>query len=411
LPTVETSRHLDCFRAPSQEGVDKSFGPAIPGRRVILVAPSPPPSGGMALQARLLERLLCRDGHSVLFIASNPPFPEGLRFLDRLRGVRPFLRLVMSSIRLWRAADKADVIHVFAASWLYFFVVVWPAVLVGRLRRTPVILNYRGGEAARFFRFFGWAAAPAFKLASAVTAPSEFIAEVIRECFTVAVQIVPNIVDLSCFNYRARTGIRPRMVVARHLERSYDIESVLKAFRRVQEHHVNASLRIAGTGSQESYLRRLASTWSLRNVEFLGHVPHDDLARIYDECDIMLNASLIDNFPGALVEASAAGLVVVTTCAGGIPFLYEDGESALLVKPGDWESLAQAVERILTEPALAQRLAAKALAVAAKCDWRYVRQSLHSSYGFFRSDGRENKIISKAQRCWPKRKESREKML
>src|SRR5215471_15478231 len=89
--------------------------------RVLLVAPSPPPYGGMALQARMLEQLLRKDGHAVMFLPSNLPFPDRLRFLDVLRGVRPFLRCAMLSVKLWREVPQTGVIHVFAASWLYFF--------------------------------------------------------------------------------------------------------------------------------------------------------------------------------------------------------------------------------------------------------------------------------------------------
>ena len=53
--------------------------------KVLLVAPAPPPYGGMALQARKLETLLRGDGHHVSFFASNLAFPGWLRPLDRLR--------------------------------------------------------------------------------------------------------------------------------------------------------------------------------------------------------------------------------------------------------------------------------------------------------------------------------------
>jgi len=350
--------------------------------RVLLVAPSPPPYGGMAIQARLLEELLRRDGHSVVFFPSNIPFPEWIRFLDRLRYVRTVVRLVMIWMTLWRKIRQAEVVHVFAASWVYFFAVVCPAVLYGRLQGKQVILNYRGGDARQFFRVYGWAVKPVFTLASVVSAPSQFLATVIRDCFRVPVLIVPNILNGSVFQYRQRIAFQAKMLVTRHLEKIYDVESALKALRKLQERYPEASLWIAGTGSQEEYLRGLVSTWNLKNVRFLGHVSHADLAGIYDQCDILLNASRVDNFPGALLEASGAGLVVVSTCAGGIPFMFENGKSALLVQPGDWEGLARAVESVLQCPSLAPSLVAQASALARECDWKQVRLSVYKAYGF-----------------------------
>jgi len=350
--------------------------------RVLLVAPAPPPYGGMALQARKLEELLRQDGHAVIFLPSNLPFPHRFRFLEAVRGLRPFLRCWMLSIRLWKEVLLADVVHIFAASWLYFFVVVAPAVFIGRLRGKKTVLNYRGGEAASFFCRFGWAAKPVFATAGAVTAPSEFLAGLIRHRFAVPVRIVPNILDISVFRYRERRPIRAKMIVARHLEPAYDVEMVITAFRAIREYCPEASLWIAGTGSEEARLRGLVACWGLEDVRFLGHIAHEDLPSIYDQCDILLNASHIDNFPGALVEAAAAGLVIVSTAAGGIPYIYENGKSALLVEPGDWRGMARAVLKVLKSSSLVSSLTAQAAAKARECEWEQVRQALYRAYDF-----------------------------
>ena len=349
---------------------------------VLLVAPSPPPYGGMALQARMLDQLLRKDGHEVIFLPSNLPFPDRLRFLDALRGLRPFLRCTMLSLKLWKRVPQADVVHVFAASWLYFFLVAAPVFVVGRICGKRTVLNYRGGEAARFFRWFGWAAKPVFRMADVVIAPSEFLAGLIRNRFQVPVQIVPNILDLSAFRHRERTSLQPKMIVARHLEPAYDVELVVTAFRAIREEYPEASLWIAGTGSQETRLRGLVSAWNLENVRFLGYVAHDDLPGIYDQCDILLNGSRIDNFPGALVEAAAAGLVIVSTNAGGIPYIYENRKTALLVEPGDWQALAQAVIKVLKSESLAVSLTTQAAVQARAFEWVEVRRALYRAYGF-----------------------------
>jgi glycosyltransferase involved in cell wall biosynthesis len=330
----------------------------------------------------MLEQLLLKDGFRVVFLPSNLPFPRWLRFLEALRGLRPFLRCALLSAKLWKEVPEADVVHVFTASWLYFFVVATPAFIVGRIRGKHTVLNYRGGEAGRFFRWFGWAAKPVFKLAGVVVTPSEFLAKLIRDRFGIPVQIVPNILDLSAFRYRKRMPFMPRMVVARHLEPAYDVETVVTAFRAVQAEYPEASLWICGTGSQESHLRGLVAGWGLKNVRFLGHVAHQDLPAIYDQCDILLNGSRIDNFPGALVEGTAAGMVVVSTDAGGIPYIYAHEKTALLVKPGDWLALAQAVIKVLKTPSLALNLTTQAVPMVREFEWAEVRRELYRVYGF-----------------------------
>ena len=182
----------------------------MPHPPIVVIAPQAPPYGGMALQAEKLVRLLRQEGHSVAFLASNPSFPHGLGFVNRLRGVRPFVRSVMIAKRLRVELRRAEVVHVLAASWLYFFLVVAPAVLLARLSGKRVIVNYRSGEGREFFRSYGWLAAPVFRHASGVTAPSRFLAEAIRERFGLTVKIVPNIVDLTAFRYRQRSRYEPQ---------------------------------------------------------------------------------------------------------------------------------------------------------------------------------------------------------
>ncbi len=356
-------------------------------REVLIIGPKVPPYGGMAIQGRLMQELMTAEGVNVSFLASNLPFPRGLAFLDRFRGVRPFLRSMHFSYRLWRMLGPVEVIHVMACSWLYFFLIVCPALLIGRARGKRVILNYRGGQADDFLRRSAFVLRIFFRMAHAVTAPSQFLVNVLARRIGVAVQIVPNIVNFKRFRYRERNPVEPKMIVTRHLLQLYGIESVIRAFREVQQRHAGASLLIVGTGDQEKYLRGLVAEWKLRNVEFLGYIPQERLPEIYDRCDILLNGSLADNFPGSLVEAAACGLVVVSTCAGGIPYIFENDKSAILVNPGDWAGLAAGVLRVLAQPALAARLRAEALRQCRQYEWKNIRRLLYRIYGFAENFG------------------------
>jgi glycosyltransferase involved in cell wall biosynthesis len=353
-----------------------------PRSTIIVIAPQVPPYGGMALQAEKLVRLLRQEGHAVVFLPSNPSLPRGLGFAERLRGIRPFVRSAVIANRLRAELGRAEVVHVLAASWLYFFLVVAPAVLLSRLSSRRVIINYRSGAGREFFRSYGWLAAPVFRLASEVTAPSGFLAEAIQNRFGLPVKIVPNIVDLKAFRYRHRSRYEPRCLVTRHLEKMYGVDSVVQAFGRVQKRFPEASLEIAGTGSEEERLRELVIQSGLKNVRFCGHIPHADLPALYDRSDILLNGSRVDNFPGSLVEASAAGLAVVSSNAGGIPAMYENGKTAILVEPGDWQGLAEGVEALVDNPSLGARLTSAAFQICRQCEWESVRDLLYESYGF-----------------------------
>jgi phenylacetate-CoA ligase len=259
---------------------------------------------------------------------------------------------------------------------------VAPAVVLARLAEKKVIVNYRSGAAREFFQSYGWLAAPVFRLASGVTAPSRFLAETIRDRFGMPVKIIPNIVDLKAFRYRLRNRYEPKVLVTRHLEKMYGVDTVLRAFGRIQERFPEASLEIAGSGSEDGRLRAMVAAAGLTNVYFRGYVPQSELPALYERSDILLNGSYVDNFPGSLLEASAAGLAVVSTNAGGIPAMYEHRGTAMLVDPGDWQGLAAAVEELIGDPCLGIRLTSAAFQLCRQCEWENVRGTLYESYGF-----------------------------
>jgi glycosyltransferase involved in cell wall biosynthesis len=336
----------------------------------------------MAIQAEKLARLLRQDGHHVVSIPSNLPFPKALRSVERLRGVRPFVRSAVFTWKLLRCAPAADVIHVLAASWLYFFLVVAPAVVIARVARRRVIVNYRSGAAREFFRSYGFFAALVFRLASEITAPSRFLAEAIHARFGLRVRIVPNMVDLAAFPYRERSQFAPRFLAVRHLEKMYGVDCVLRAFAAIQQQFPKASLEVAGAGSEDASLRKFVSEAGLRNVCFRGQVAHSDVPALHARADILLNGSHVDNFPGSLVEASASGLAVVSTNVGGIPAIYEHGKTALLVADGDWQAMAEAAIAVLQDSSLGVGLTSAGAEMVREYDWAQVRLLLYESYGF-----------------------------
>jgi glycosyltransferase involved in cell wall biosynthesis len=364
------------------------------GRGVLLVSPKVPPYGGIAIQADQMQRRMNQEGIHTGFLASNYRFPPRFAWMERIRGVRPFLRSTFMCRELWRISPEYEVVHIMACSWLYFFVVVIPALMISRIRGATVVLNYRGGEADDFFARCAWVLKPFFRLAHIVTVPSGFLAGVLKRRIGVVAQIVPNLVALDRFHYRERLRLRPRMIVTRHLLKLYDCESVLKAFREVQVQYPEASLKVAGTGDQEQYLRGLAAEWQLQNVDFIGYVPQAELPAIYDECDILLNGSHADNFPGSLVEAAASGLAVISTNAGGIPWIFENGRSAVLVDPGDWRGLAGGVLRVLQHPEFAVSLREHARRDCVQYEWSAIRRRLYSIYGFKPNPGQATQLAT-----------------
>jgi glycosyltransferase involved in cell wall biosynthesis len=150
----------------------------------------------------------------------------------------------------------------------------------------------------------------------------------------------------------------------------YRIPDVLAAFSFVKAAFPEAKLTLVGTGPLASQLRKLSAEMDLRDVFFAGAVRHDQIADWYDTHDVFINASAIDNLPVSLLEAFAAGLPVVSTDAGGIPYLVDHGRTGLLSPVGEPARLAESVMQLLGDPVLASDLASHARKECAKysCD-------------------------------------------
>ena len=89
--------------------------------------------------------------------------------------------------------------------------------------------------------------------------------------------------------------------------------------------------------------------------------PHAAVMSAWSRCTIALMPSLIlDACPTVTMEAMAMGRPVVASRIGGLPDIVVDGETGLLVPPGDWRALQQAIQRLLDDPALRERLGAMA---------------------------------------------------
>src|SRR4029079_207640 len=121
--------------------------------------------GGMASQALLLQRMLEDDGIPADLLGQKQPFVRPLRLVERVPVLRALLRTGVFCVRIWRRCRTIPVVHILAASWLHFFLVVCPAILIGRLRGSRVILNYRGGLAGEFLERCAWLARPWFRMA------------------------------------------------------------------------------------------------------------------------------------------------------------------------------------------------------------------------------------------------------
>ncbi|MFZ4289639.1 glycosyltransferase family 4 protein [Variovorax sp. HJSM1_2] len=349
------------------------------GLRVGLVGPLPPPAGGMANQARQLAELLNPVCQTVAFVQTNAPYPA--RWIERLPVVRAGFRLLPYLWKLWRTAGEVDVLHIMANSGWSWHLFAAPAIWIAWLRHVPVIVNYRGGEAADFLQKAQRIVQCSMSRVAVLAVPSGFLQAVFGR-FGMSATVLPNIIDLTRFSPRGgRDPMSAHVIVARNLEPLYDNTSAIRAFQQVQQVLPRARLTIAGSGPEAEALQALVTALGLEKcVTFTGRLDRDAMARLFRDADVMLNPSLADNMPNSVLEAMASGVPVVSTNVGGVPYLVEDGKTALLVPPSDPAALASASLRLLQDEQLWTCLQQAGLAQVQRYTWANVAPVLGRLY-------------------------------
>jgi glycosyltransferase involved in cell wall biosynthesis len=150
-----------------------------------------------------------------------------------------------------------------------------------------------------------------------------------------------------------------------HLKPEKGPDVLVRAAALVQREKPDAACVVVGDGYQRDEVSRMAAGLGV-DVRLLGVRP--DARALCAQFDVFVMPSRSEGLPVALLEAMALSRPIVATTAGGIPEVVRDGETALLVPPGDPAALAEAILRLLNDVDLAARLGAAAAEVA-KRDW------------------------------------------
>ena len=345
---------------------------------ITLIAPSLDMFGGQGVQARALADALRRDGYLLTFVPIDPRFPAPLRWVRRYRYVRTVLNEALYVSRL-SALREADVIHVFSASYWSFLLAPVPAILAAKILRKPVVLHYHSGEAADHLVRWRRTVTPFLRMVDEIVVPSSYLQRVFASHGYQA-RVIPNLIDTTRFRYRERTSPRPLLLSVRNLETHYRVSNTVLAFARVKQRYPEATLTIAGFGTQERKLRRLVESIGVTGVRFVGSVEPTALPAVYDAADIFLNSSVVDNQPVSILEAFAAGLPVISTPIGDIPSMLRDGEAGLLVAPEDPAAMADAITRLLEDQSLALRMTRCARNEVERYTWPRVRELWSTLY-------------------------------
>jgi len=312
-------------------------------------------------------------------------FPSGNRPLNQLESI-PVLPMAVYMITglagaLQLAAQwKPHVIH---GNWILPTGLI--AALAGRFLRIPVLNTARGmdvriSERQPLRALFGLAV----RLSDMATVVSSSMRT--RTCLEHA-SITPTGVDDAFFDVH-RGRITKTILYTRSLERVYDAETLIRAMPIVRERVPEGRLIIAGSGSQEVFLRTLArNTGPGDSITFLGLVPSDHIPALMEQASVFVSPALSDGTSIALMEAIAAGLIPVVTDIDANRPLIRNGMDGLLFEPGNEKDLAEKIITAFSGAIPPGTLDIKRKEYRSRVSWRSVAGDFISLYKGF-SQGR-----------------------
>ena len=262
--------------------------------------------------------------------------------------VPPLLASMTRSAR--RAARRADVVH---AHWL-------PNGLAAALAGKPFVLTLHGTDVALAERAPALAR-PVVRRARVVIGVSRALAGAAARLGASDARVVPNGVAIP--DEVVGEADPPEVLYAGRLSPEKGIEDLLAAAGGLH-------LVVAGDGPLRPQVPQAR-----------GMLPRDELSRLYGRAAVVVFPSRRDGYPVACAEAMAHGRPVVAPAVGGLPDMVVDGETGLLVPPGDPRALRAAIDRLLADADLRRRLgAAGRERIASLSSWERVIDDTLAAY-------------------------------
>lgn len=348
--------------------------------KIILATPLVPPEiGGPATYLKKLVSLLHaeHDLTIVAYASTAEKLPGAqLRTVSKQRPLP--LRLIKFFLVLYKEAKNADVIYVQNA-----VAAGLPAALVGKLRGIPVVLKFVGDEAweratlykettqrleeflehpqgSLYIRLIMWLQGFVLRNVRTVMTPSKYL----RDAIVRAYHVAPHKAVVN-YNAAEETEAPPftatprsfQVVTSARLVSWKGIDGTIRAIALLAPKYPQITFVVAGDGPEEASYKALAKELNVeKHVQFLGRVTRAETWHLRKCSSVYVLNSTYEGLPHTVLTSFAAGIPTVATDIPGTNEAVYDEVSGLLVPPGDTKKLAEAIERLLTDEALRQKV-------------------------------------------------------
>ena len=330
--------------------------------KVLLISNYKPRTGGISGQVEILQRKLLEEGITTDIFNTKGTIPYRLSLIQKLRKV----------------GKCYDVFHIHCCSGWGFL----PAVIgirAGRLLHKRIVLTYHGGGGEKFFAKHTHLVRHYLTKTDANIVLSGFLGKVFDK-YDIPYSIIPNIIELDGSHFRKRNPIQPHFICIRTLDPLYNHFCILKAFQLVKQRLPNATLTLVGGGSIRTELEQFVKEQNIQDVTFSGRVDNSKIYEYLDKSDIMLSTPFVDNMPVSLLEGFNAGLLVISSDVGGVPYMITHGRNGLLIDSDNRQQLAEQMLYAIEHQQESQDMIHQAFQEVKSYTWTNVRPQILRLY-------------------------------
>lgn len=220
--------------------------------------------------------------------------------------------------------------------------------------------------------------------ASNLIADTHYVVDKIKDnCSPEHISIIPQGVDDSFFHCSCSDSSNVILSVGAFCERKGHLK-LIQAFEKVLEKGVDARLIVCGTVSETDYYQNLVNCLSgspyRDRIQLRCDIPQDELHELYCKSHLFALYSQEESQGIVLAEAMAAGLPIVSTRVGGVPYVVKDGETGLLSDYGDTVSFARNLEILIEDSGMWNRMSERCRMESVNYSWDIIAGEVEQAY-------------------------------
>lgn len=282
-------------------------------------------------------------------------------------------------LHMWWAAltcskNRKVVIDTYSTAAFNF---AWTVGRICQIRGLSYFPILRGGDLPNRYDRSPGKVKGLFDHAKGIIAPSNYLKATLEERWGGTIDLIPNYIELQNYNFLERVKPRPRLLWVRAFHETYNPHMAVDVLFELLKKYPETELCMVGPdkdGTMESTKQYAIEKGVESSLRITGRLGKPEWLALSEEYDIFINTTNFDNTPVSVIEAMALGLPVVTTNAGGIPYLFQSGVEGIQTPVGDAKAMIDAVSSIIESPETGLKMSRKAREMVNHFSWDHVKE-------------------------------------